>query len=99
MNKGGYDRPFFIIGDNMKLELFYYDACPFCGFVLNEINKLSIKVDYKNILEDQESRSRLESDTGRRTVPCLYIDNKPMFESQDIIQWLNKNADKLEKTK
>lgn len=80
-----------------KLELFYYDACPFCQIVLQVIKQLNIKVDYKNILEDEESLNRLISDTGRRTVPCLYIDNKPMFESADIARWLQDNASSLDK--
>lgn len=37
------------------------------------------------------------NDTGRRTVPCLYIDNQPMFESQDIMEWLRDNESNLEK--
>ena len=79
----------------MKLELFYYDACPFCAYVLNEIKRLQVNVEYKNILENEENLNRLVNDTGRRTVPCLYIDNKPMFESRDIVQWLEENADKI----
>ncbi|MDD0852670.1 glutathione S-transferase N-terminal domain-containing protein [Halobacteriovorax sp. GB3] len=80
-----------------KLELFYFDSCPFCQIVLQAIKELNIKVDYKDIFSDQQNLERLVSDTGRRTVPCLYIDNKPMHESSDIIQWLKSNADKLEK--
>ncbi|WP_127716618.1 glutathione S-transferase N-terminal domain-containing protein [Halobacteriovorax sp. HLS] len=80
-----------------KLELFYYDACPFCQYVLGTINKLNVKVDLCNIQEDQKCYERLVQDTGRRTVPCLYIDNKAMFESSDIMQWLEDNQEKLEK--
>jgi len=40
---------------------------------------------------------KLKKDTGRTTVPCLYIDNNPMFESYDIMEWLKTNKDKLEK--
>ncbi|OUR96221.1 hypothetical protein A9Q84_07635 [Halobacteriovorax marinus] len=81
----------------MKLEYFYYDGCPYCQYVLSTIKNLNIKVDYCNIQEDEKSYNRLISDTGRRTVPCLYIDNKPMFESADIMKWLEDNADSLEK--
>lgn len=81
----------------MKLELFYYDACPFCQYVLGTIDELGINVEYCNIQESTEHLNRLTSDTGRRTVPCLYIDNKPMFESSDIIEWLKSNQSKLEK--
>lgn len=80
-----------------KLEYFYYDACPFCQMVNSVIKQLNIKVDYKNILEDQANLERLVGDTGRRTVPCLYIDNKPMHESADIMKWLQENVDRLEK--
>ncbi len=81
-----------------KLELFYFDSCPFCQIVLRAIDELNIELEYKNIMEDRESLERLMKDTGRRTVPCLYIDNQPMFESADIIAWLQSNASDL-KTK
>lgn len=80
-----------------KLEYFYYDSCPFCMMVASVINELNVKVDYKNILEDQTNLERLVQDTGRRTVPCLYIDNKPMHESADIMKWLKENEANLEK--
>lgn len=80
-----------------KLELFYFDACPYCQIVLQTIDKLSIKVDYKNIWEDTASLERLVKDTGRKTVPCLYIDNKPMHESSDIKRWLESNVNNLDK--
>lgn len=74
-----------------KLELFYYDACPFCQLVLRAVKQYNVQVEYKNILDDEQSLNRLVQDTGRRTVPCLYIDNKPMFESSDIVNWLAEN--------
>lgn len=66
--------------------------------VMRYIEDNKIKVDYKDIMESSDDLSRLTNDTGRRTVPCLYIDNKPMFESRDIIHWLQENLSQLEKT-
>lgn len=80
-----------------KLELFKYDTCPFCLRVMSVIDQLGIKVEMKDILMDKANLQRLMGDTGRRTVPCLYIDGKPMFESADIMNWLSENSDKLEK--
>ena len=54
-------------------------------------------VTLKNINEDMESRNKLYTDTGRYTVPCLYIDGKPMHESAEINEWLEKNKDQLKK--
>lgn len=79
------------------LDFYYYDMCPYCSYVQSTINELNIKVNYKNILEDRKNLEKLVADTGRRTVPCLYIDGRPMFESSDIIMWLQANKDNLEK--
>ena len=80
-----------------SLELYYYDACPFCARVLNSIEKLNLKVTYNNTMENSAHAKKLFNDTGRGTVPCLYINGKPMHESGDIIRWLNENTDQLEK--
>lgn len=81
----------------MLLELFYFEACPFCQIVLQLVTELKIKVEYLDIQRSAEALQRLQKDTGRRTVPCLYIDNKPMFESRDIMLWLKENTDNLAK--
>jgi glutaredoxin len=79
------------------LALYYFESCPFCVMVLRAIEKLNIAVQYRDIFSDSEHLNKLVSDTGKRTVPCLYIDGNPMFESSDIMDWLEKNAPNLEK--
>ena len=79
------------------LELFKFDACPFCQMVMDHIESRGIKVIYCDISQDQKHLERLVADTGRRTTPCLYIDNKPMFESRDIMLWIDQNLELLEK--
>ncbi len=76
----------------MKLELYYYEQCPFCLFVLQKIKQLGLEkaIIYKNVLENQEYRNEHLKITGRTTVPCLYIDDSPMFESRDIMAWLEQ---------
>jgi glutaredoxin len=80
-----------------KLEYFYFDACPFCQTVNQVIKKLGVQVEYKNIQENKEHLDRLIQDTGRRTVPCLYVDGSAMHESSDIIDWLSSNLERLPK--
>lgn len=80
------------------LELFYYESCPYCQMVMEVIDELKIKALYKDILENPDYKKKLVEDTGRRTVPCLYIDGQPMHESSEIILWLKKNVKRLEKT-
>ncbi len=79
------------------LELYKYDSCPFCQRVMQVIDSENIMVEMKDIMSNVENLQKLTGDTGRRTVPCLYIDGKPMFESSDIISWLQENSGNLTK--
>lgn len=81
-----------------KLELYYFPQCPYCQIVLEalRVTGLEAKTTYYNIMEDSHRRDKLIKDTGRKTVPCLYIDDKPMHESRDISDWLHKYAKELQ---
>ena len=80
-----------------ELKLYYFEACPFCQIVLRAIEELALEVTFCDISQSQEHLNKLVQDTGRRTVPCLYIDENPMHESRDIIIWLQDSQDKLKK--
>jgi glutaredoxin len=82
-----------------KLELYYFEQCPYCQIVLSAIKSsgLEDKITYFDTRKDQKNREKLVSDTGRGTVPCLYIDGKPMHESRDIAHWLQNYAEELKK--
>jgi glutaredoxin len=77
-----------------KLELYYFPECPYCQIVLSAIkeNHLQSDVTLLNTRENSSYREKLVKDTGRGTVPCLYIEGRPMHESRDIAHWLNQYA-------
>jgi glutaredoxin 3 len=77
-----------------KLELYYFDECPYCHIVLEAIDRLNLRsqVKFINTIRDPKAKKKLIDDTGRGTVPCLYIDDHPMHESRDIIRWLESYA-------
>ena len=81
----------------MNLEIYYYDQCPFCQIVLRKIKALNLEefIDLKNTMTDPQNRNYHQDKTGRSSVPCLYVDDKPMFESSDIMIWLEKNQEKI----
>lgn len=79
------------------LELYYFDSCPYCQRVLNVIENLNIKVEFKDIHASINEMQKLQYVTGRKTVPCLFINGQPMHESEDIMNWLKANAETLEK--
>lgn len=80
-----------------QLELYYFDECPYCQIVLAAIRelKLEARVALRNTRQEPKHREKLLADTGRGTVPCLYVDGAPMFESRDIAAWLRANAAEL----
>lgn len=81
----------------MKLELYYFQQCPFCLRVLHKIDKLNLSefIEFKDTLINRDHGDFHYNKTGRSTVPCLYIEGEPMFESTDIINWLDLNAQQI----
>ena len=73
------------------LELYVMDGCPFCTKVESFLAQNSIEVPERNISIDAEAEQTLISIGGKRQVPCLFIDGKPLYESDDIIAWLQEN--------
>ncbi len=79
-----------------NLVLYYSERCYFCNIVVDFIKEKNIKVDYKEI-KKQDNLSYLFKTTNRQTVPCLFIDDVPMYESKDIIEWMKSNINQLRK--
>ena len=76
----------------MELKLYMFDTCPYCRKVINEIESSGrTDIEYHNIHKNELDRLELISVGGNQQVPCLFIDGKPMYESDDIIEWLRAN--------
>lgn len=74
-----------------KLVLYYMPSCPYCQKVLRYMESNNIEIPLKNIREDSAIREELITIGGKGQVPCLVIDRKAMYESDDIIEWLKEN--------
>lgn len=74
------------------LALYKYNSCPYCMRVLRVIEDLGVEVEMRDIMADRSHRDSLREQTGRTSVPCLYIDGEPLFESADIVAWLRAYA-------
>ena len=73
----------------MKLELFTFETCPYCRRVMNAIEQSGrTDVEYHDIHKNPDDYKRLLAEGGMDQVPCLFIDGKPLYESGDIIAWL-----------
>lgn len=78
-------------GRTVRLVLYKYDSCPFCLRVFAAIDRLGLNIEYRDVRKDPAWREDLRKRTGRTTVPCLLIDDVPMFESADIVRWMVGN--------
>jgi len=64
------------------------DYCPFCNRVINYIKENNLEIELRNI-NIKENYDELISKGGLDQVPMLLIDGKPLYESEDIIKFLN----------
>ena len=74
-----------------ELTLYYMPTCPFCLNVLKFVEENNLSLSLKNITEKPEYNKELVDIGGKGQVPCLMIDGKALYESDDIIQWLKDN--------
>lgn len=75
-----------------ELELFMKHTCPYCIKVMNFMSENNITIPLRDIVADESAAETLLTVGGKRQVPCLFIDGKPLYESGDIIEWLRDNA-------
>lgn len=73
------------------LTLYKFDACPFCAKVARFMQANNLNIETKDILLEPANRQELIQIGGRSTVPCLVIDGKAMYESNDIIAYMREN--------
>ena len=73
--------------------LYYKSTCPYSKKVLGFLKELGLEIPLKNIEEDSKSSEELLHLGGKAQTPCLFIDGNPLYESQDIMDWLNDKKD------
>jgi glutaredoxin 3 len=73
-----------------QLTLYENEGCPYCQKVMRFMQTKGISIPLKSTSEGN-NRQELVKIGGKPQVPCLVIDGKAMYESDDIIAWLDKN--------
>lgn len=73
-------------------ELYIRPTCPYCAKVLNFMAEKGIELPLRDITQDPAARGRLVEVGGKQQVPCLFIDGKPLYESDDIIAYLSDHV-------
>ena len=78
--------------DTNSLTLYQYGSCPFCQRVLRFMAQNGIELPLKDTLMDPDARRELIDMGGKGQVPALRIGDEIMYESNDIIRWLQENV-------
>ncbi|MGE0199067.1 MAG: glutaredoxin family protein [Simkaniaceae bacterium] len=78
------------------LILYYRPTCPYCKKVLKFLEEIDLEIPLKNIEDSPKAKDELLHLGGKAQVPCLFIDGKPLYESDDIIDWLKERKDILQ---
>lgn len=68
-------------------QLYYKKTCPYCMRVLRFMEENKITLDLRDTLQpgNQDDLIRIG---GKKQVPCLVREGKPLYESEDIINYL-----------
>ncbi|MBR0411145.1 MAG: glutathione S-transferase N-terminal domain-containing protein [Eubacterium sp.] len=76
----------------MGLKLYMFETCPYCRKVIREIESSGrTDVELHDIRKSEADRLYLKLVGGKEQVPCLFIDGKPLYESDDIVMWLREH--------
>lgn len=76
-----------------NLRLFTTTYCPFCERVKKFMEENAITgVEVINIDKDPAMKDYLLEKGGKKQVPCLFVGEEPMYESQEIMDYLEKNC-------
>lgn len=75
-----------------ELTLYHFPSCPFCRIVFDCLDRLDLKIPMRDIQSEAGARDDLLEIGGKSQVPCLVINGKPLYESGDIVRWLEANA-------
>ncbi len=79
-------------GRPLDLVLFKFDACPYCRKVVRAIERLGVPVVYRDTEHDAGAQEELVRVGGLDQVPCLFVDGRPMYESDDIVAFLEREV-------
>lgn len=76
-----------------QLKLYTSTFCPFCEKVKKVIEEKSIDaVEIVNIDKEPAARDELIEKGGKKQVPCLFVDGEPLYESLEIIKYLEEHC-------
>ena len=78
-----------------NLSLYQLPSCPFCVKVRRTMKREGLNIALRNINQKNDYREELIREGGKRTVPCLRIEQDDgqvqwLYESKDVVAHLQQ---------
>ena len=70
--------------------LYYKKSCPFCQKVLRIMEANHLTMDTRETTQPGNQNDLIRIG-GKKQVPCLVTNGKPLYESDDIVAYLREN--------
>lgn len=69
------------------MYIYMKPGCPYCAKVDRFLDEAGIEIEHRKVTEGSNAED-LRRLGGKVQSPCLVVDGKPMYESDDIIAYL-----------
>ncbi len=79
-----------------KIILYHKPNCPYCKKVISYLEKIHKTIPMVDLQKHPEKKSDLIRIGGKMQVPCLIIQGKAMYESEQILKWIKEHANELD---
>lgn len=76
--------------------LYSSKRCPYCKDVEQYLDSVHKKVNTVYIDDRADLKAELKAKGGKVQVPCLIVDDYPMYGSQHIITWMKTHPERLQ---
>lgn len=76
-------------GESLELVLYMFATCPYCQRVLAKAGERGLQLPQRDIRLDKTAWAELLRVGGKTTVPCLFVNGEPMYESAVITAFLD----------
>ncbi len=73
--------------ETLGISLYQLPSCPFCVKVRRSIKREGLKIELRTISGKNDYREELIREGGKRTVPCLRIE-----QADGQVQWLYESS-------
>lgn len=78
-----------------SIALYYSPRCPHSQKVLSYLNTTNLLIPLKDVTKNTNAKEELRQTGGHLIVPCLIVNEAPIYNDHQIIEWIGDHHDQL----